>query len=182
MDPIPLKKIGYEWGPLLWNVFHSLAEWSDRRDIIYRWKRVMEITSVTIPCEVCRRHMQEYLRAHSIFMRPVEVVVKAIPRKRHGVVPPTIKGWIPAKGEEVKQAVRAGLWKFHNHVNQCIGAAELPEADAYALYQGPDRSTACKKAREEITAIESLWKSSSRTIEWIRELIGLLALIESGTY
>ena len=185
MDPLPLKKAGYEWGPLLWSVFHILAEWSDRRDIVYRWKHMMELTAITIPCELCRRHMQEYIRGNSIFVRPIETSgPKVMVRRFRGVVPPTVKGWIPAKGEEVKQAVRKGMWKFHNHVNHFTGATELLEEDAIKLYQSEDRSIACKTVRETIAKIEPLWKPHGRSSykEWISELVGLVALIESGTY
>lgn len=185
MEPILLKKPGADWGPLLWKVFHTLAEWSDRRDIVYRWKHMMELASTTIPCEICRRHMQEYFRGNSIFVRSLETVVAPPPVRRfRGVMPPTVKGWTPAKGIEVQQAVRKGLWKFHNHVNRSTGATELTEEEAYALYQTVDRSTACKEIRETLKTLESIWKPHARSTykEWMIELIALLALIESGSY
>ena len=185
MDPLPLKKPGTEWGPLLWKIFHTLAEWSDRRDIVYRWKHMIEITSITLPCEICRRHMQEYLRGNSIFVRAPDTVTPAPPVRRfRGVMPPTVKGWTPAKGEDVKQAIRKGMWKFHNHVNRSIGAAELPEEDALILYQSADRYTACKEIREVLKILETLWKPHARITykEWIVEIVTLLALIESGSY
>jgi hypothetical protein len=132
MEPILLKKPGADWGPLLWKIFHLLAEWSDRRDIVYRWKHMIELASTTIPCEKCRRHMQEYLRGNSIFVRPLESVAPPPPVRRfRGVIPPTIKGWTPAKGIDVQQAIRKGLWKFHNHVNRSVGATELTEEEAW---------------------------------------------------
>jgi len=179
MDPLPLKKPGWEWGPLLWKVFHIFAEWSDRRDIVYRWKHIMELTSMTLPCELCRRHMQEYLRGNSIFVRAPDTVLP-----RPSVRQFRVKGWTPTKGEDVKQAIRKGMWKFHNYVNRSIGATELSEEEAYILYQSVDRSTACKEIRETLTTIETIWNPHTRSTykEWMIELVSLLALIESGSY
>jgi hypothetical protein len=89
------------------------------------------------------------------------------------------KGWTPARGEDVKLAIRKGLWMFHNHVNRSTGATELTEEDAYALYQDTDRSTAIRSVRETLAALEVLWKPH---YEWIREVSALVILIESGTY
>ena len=173
-------KLGSEWGPIVWNIFHTLAEWSDRRDIVYRWKRVMELTSTTLPCETCRRHMQLYLRSHSIFVRAPDPVERLVLRRVRGVaVQTSVKGWIPATGLEVKLAIRKGIWKFHNHVNQSNGMTEVSEEDAYKLYEFADRATACKTVRELILQIDTLWKGH---IEWRNELLALLALIESGSY
>ena len=79
----------------------------------------------------------------------------------------------------MKQAVRKGIWKFHNHVNASIRLTELSEEEAYKLYEFADRATACKTVRELIVIIDTLWKGH---IEWRNELIALLALIESGPY
>jgi len=173
-------KLGSEWGPILWKLFHTLAEWSDRRDIVYRWKRVMDLTSTTLPCETCRRHMQLYLRSHSIFVRSADSAPKPAMRRVRGVaVQTSVKGWIPATGLEVKYAVRKGIWKFHNHVNASIGITELSEEEAYKLYEFADRSAACKTVREWIVQLDTIWKGHS---EWRNELVALLALIESGPY
>jgi len=173
-------KLGTEWGPIVWNILHTLAEWSDRKDIVYRWKRVMDLTSLTLPCEVCRRHMQLYLRSNSIFVRAPDPVARPVLRRVRGVaVQSSVKGWIPTTGLEVKLAIRKGIWKFHNHVNQSNGMTEVSEEDAYKLYEQTNRSIACKSVRDLIVQIDALWKGH---IEWRNELIALLALIESGSY
>jgi len=185
MDPLLLKKPGAEWGPLLWKIFHTVAEWSDRRDIVYRWKHMIELTSITIPCEICRRHMQEYIRGNSIFVRvPDAVVLKPPVRRFRGVMPPTTKGWIPTNGKEVQHAIRKGVWKFHNHVNSSTGASELSEEEAYVLYQSTDRSMACKEVKELLRTLETFWKPHARSSykEWLVEVLALLALIESGSF
>ena len=158
------------WGPLLWKLLHTMAEWSDRRDIIYRWKHVLELTSAAIPCTRCRRHMQEYLRMHSMFIRPPEPIPPVRGKQ---------KGWIPAKGEDVKLAIRKGLWTFHNHVNRSTGATELTEEDANALYQGTDRATSLRSVRDTLASLEVLWRPRS---EWIREVLALVVFLEAGTY
>jgi len=89
------------------------------------------------------------------------------------------KGWIPATGDDVKRAIRKGLWTFHNHVNRSTGATELTEEDAYALTQEMDRPTALRSVRDTLAALELLWKPR---LEWIREVLALIALLESGTY
>lgn len=181
-------RVGFEWGPLLWTILHTMAEWSDRKDIVYRWKRVLELTAVTIPCELCRKHMQDYLRSHSIFIRPPDTAPTAIIyRGRHpprGVVPPTIKGWTPAKGMDVKHAIRKGLWKFHNHVNASLSVPELTEEDAYAMYISDSRSIGGTTIREALGKLDLLWKPHVRPSykEWHIELLALLALIESGSF
>jgi hypothetical protein len=179
-DTLPSAPLrGAEWGPLLWKLFHTLAEWSDRRDIVYRWKHVMDLTAVTIPCEICRRHMQDYLRSHSIFVRAPEPVLRKMARRVKRPI-----GWIPEKGMDVKVAIRKGIWKFHNHVNSSTGATEMTEEEAIKLYEGSDRSTACKMIRELLIQIDSLWKPHARISykEWISEVVALIALIESGSY
>jgi len=185
MEPLSLKQPGAEWGPRLWLIFHTMAEWSDRRDIVYRWKHMMELAAVTIPCEVCRRHMQDYLRSHSIFVRsPDPPSPPVYVRKFRGVVPPKVKGWTPTKGEEVKTAIQKGMIKFHNHVTRSKGGTDMPEEEALKLYESTDRSIACKAVREQIAFIDSLWKPHARISykEWMIELLALLALIESGSY
>jgi hypothetical protein len=106
-----------------------------------------------------------------MFARPPDSIVKPGRGKR--------KGWIPAKGDDVKVAIRKGLWIFHNHVNRSTGATELTEEDAYALYQDTDRLTALRSVREMLAALELLWKPR---IEWVREVLALIILLESGTY
>ena len=167
MDPLPLKQPGADWGPRLWSIFHTMAEWSDRRDIVYRWKRTMELTAMTIPCEVCRRHMQDYLRGHSIFVRPPDPVSPPVMvRKFRGVAPPKVKGWIPTKGEEVKTAIRKGLVTFHNHVTRSKGGTDMPEEEALKLFTKP----LLKRTRKLSNSLDS-------NTEWVKYPSGIRAQI-----
>jgi hypothetical protein len=48
------------WGPAFWTVLHSAAATvADHKDFI----ALLEATRRTLPCEDCRRHLDEYLRA-----------------------------------------------------------------------------------------------------------------------
>lgn len=155
------------WGPLLWKSFHLLCAISDRKDIVFRWRKLLELTTVVMPCAFCRIHMTEYLRSHRIFGKQ-------------------LSKWTPSSGIEVKNAISLGIHAFHNHVNTSNGKPALSFEEGISLLNIGEKS------RKEIgdiiihnlSLIESLWsKYKSRDYSiWNTEFITLIRLCQSGSF
>ena len=155
------------WGPLVWNSFHLLCSISDRRDIVFRWRKVLELTTVVMPCAICRTHMTEYLRTHRMFGRP-------------------IGKYIPTNGLEVKNAISNSIHQFHNHVNTSNKKPTLSfdEAQAKLNIVGKSRKEIANMIRANIVQLEPLW-STYRAREysiWSSEFLTLVRICESGSY
>ncbi len=88
-----------EWGPLLWDILHGLAEQSGKQirpeDEQRGWVTLLESIASMLPCEVCRKHYSEYLREH-----PVRDFILKEPYGK------------------MREFVRTWLWNLHNEVNQ----------------------------------------------------------------
>lgn len=158
------------WGPLIWKSFHLLCTISDRKDIVYRWRKLLELTTVVMPCAICRTHMMEYLRSHRIFGKQ-------------------LNKWSIKNGTEVKDAISQGIHLFHNHVNSSNGKPELSFEEGQSLLG----SLYIKdKSRREIgdliiktlSEVEPYW-SKYRPREysiWYGEFITLIRLCQSGSF
>ena len=56
----------YYWGPLLWRMYHILAEFPVNTITEKIWNHVLRKTMYTLPCEKCREHLRIYLETHTI--------------------------------------------------------------------------------------------------------------------
>ena len=103
------------WGPLLWRLFHNLAELSDRRDIPFLWPKLLQLTAALMPCEACRTHLTATLRG-----RPFLRMGRAD----------------QISGPAVQTQVRGELWRLHNEVNVRLGKPVFGTsvADVVAMY------------------------------------------------
>jgi hypothetical protein len=155
------------WGPLLWNSFHLLCTISDRRDIIFRWRKLLELTSVILPCAICRKHMSDYLHTHRMFGKQ-------------------LKKWIPKNGDEVKIGISNGMHIFHNHVNSSNGKPVLSfeEAQKVLNIEGKTRKEIGSMIIENLSKLEpymNSYKPRDYAI-WYSDFITLIRLCESGAF
>lgn len=101
-----------EWGPLVWNILHGLAEKmrNANAEELREWKRLLTLTADVLPCDVCKKHYKEVLLQH-----PIGGILKM-----DGVVAATfVKTW---------------LWTLHNEINVGNGKPELPFTELSVLY------------------------------------------------
>jgi len=108
--------MGYEWGPPLWRILHTLAEHlgrhtvplliaDERRSSIQFFKALETV----LPCEKCKKHY----RAWRLKNPPEKFVA----------------------GEELRVAVRNWLWALHSEINRENGVQTEPALeDMPALY------------------------------------------------
>ena len=105
-----------EWGPLVWNILHGLAEkmGNANAEELREWKRLLTFTADVLPCDVCKKHYKEVLLQH-----PIGGILKM-----DGVIAATfVKTW---------------LWTLHNEINVGNGKPELPFTELSVLYGAID--------------------------------------------
>jgi len=61
------------WGPIVWNILHQLSIQQEipqqfQKDKILQYKWLIEHIESIIPCEECRKHVQQYRRSHPTYM------------------------------------------------------------------------------------------------------------------
>jgi len=94
-----------EWGPVLWNILHGIAERTgstafplyrddERRALIRMMKALVKV----IPCPSCKEHYEVYLKQH-----PVDKTIMETPY-----------------GEPLKTYVKKWFWELHNWVNESL--------------------------------------------------------------
>ena len=95
--PVPNYPDNAEWGPILWNILHGMAERAGRAvlpaDEVREWQKLIKLTGDILPCDKCRDHYAAYLRSH-----PVSHFSK-----------------IPYSN--LKTSVKTFFWELHNEVN-----------------------------------------------------------------
>ena len=64
------------WGPTLWKILHTLAEFSDRPRIITHWNSVVRVLLTTIPCPQCRLHYSQYVKANPLRMNVAQDAIQ----------------------------------------------------------------------------------------------------------
>ena len=76
--PIPEYPASAEWGPIIWNILHGLAERAQQAilpaDELREWPRLIRATSEMIPCDVCRDHMRHYMKEHPLTEIPYSLL------------------------------------------------------------------------------------------------------------
>ena len=137
------------WGPKVWYILHRLSFFSDRRDLSGAWKAVLRVLSETMPCELCRNHMKEYIAANPL------------------------KG-SDLGGLEYRNMIVAWLHKFHNHVNMTRGVTSYDFDQLKMVYGQRTHADAISDAKQMLIDIDNLWKPQRRWNEAMRYLIGLI--------
>ena len=100
-----------EWGPLLWNILHGIAEkvgscpfplyYGDERRALVK---IFKLLEKVIPCPSCKEHYEVYLREH-----PVDKpVLQDLPY------------------HELKGYTKKWFWELHNWVNQSLQRPLFP--------------------------------------------------------
>jgi hypothetical protein len=145
------------WGPLVWKLFHRLADISDRRDIYLLWNTWLRKTHQILPCDLCRKHMREYWIHHSF-------------------VP---KSWASMTGEKVRTTIRDRLHLFHNDVNERLGKPVHPLHTEIPL----DRNAVLSECRDLVKQIRVEWSDLSGPLvaEWYHAVQMLILLLEGGS-
>jgi hypothetical protein len=154
------------WGPRLWKLFHTMAEYSDRRDVLQIWCNWVRVTAATMPCARCRTHLSAYLRS-TVFMKSINID--------------------RTTGEQMRHQVRTELHRLHNSVNARIGAPQVDIADLPTIYGAKGRDEALLESQRLFREIKAAWAplihlriSPAALTQW--EQLGnmLLALLASG--
>ncbi len=145
------------WGPRVWRLLHTMADVSNRRDVLLLWNSVLKATAAVIPCELCRKHMSDYWLRN----------------------PLSVKQWSALTGEQVRQRIRDCLHRFHNSVNVRLGkpCPELAPPPA-------NRGQVMNEASQLFSELAQLWSSRLTEMgavkEWKRATSHLLGLLGGG--
>jgi len=123
------------WGPTLWRMLHRLAEVSDRTDVGLLWLRFLQATAEVMPCALCRHHLTQYLRTHT--------VMKISDPHR-------------ITGAAVRERIRRDLLTIHNDVNQRLSKPEYTYEQLQTEYSTGSR-------QEILLEVSQLWEVN-RTI------------------
>jgi hypothetical protein len=112
--PVPSYPENAEWGPILWNILHGLAERAGqgiiKTDEVREWQKFIKLTGEMLPCDVCRAHYQEYMKAH----------------------PPSQLTTTPFT--QTNEWVKKWYWTLHNEINTSKNLPEYPYNDLNAQY------------------------------------------------
>ncbi len=146
------------WGPLVWGLLHKMADNSDRRDVLLLWNTILKNTAKVLPCEMCQKHMSDYL-----------MNTQFIP-----------KNWSALTGQQIRQHIRHFLHRFHNSVNNRLKKPnyELPDIPTVP------RSQQIHEISQLFITIKTQWRSripdAAAIKEWRKSISLLIALISSG--
>lgn len=98
--PVPNYPENVEWGPLMWSIFHALAERAGTQptpvlqdDERRQWLLLLKFTPDSLPCDKCRIHYTEWVKKRS---------------------PDTLKTLPYA---DMREWIRTWLFDLHNEVN-----------------------------------------------------------------
>ncbi len=108
---------GY-WGPLFWNVLHTLAECSgqftntiEEADEMECWKILLRLQASVMPCPLCKQHYLEYYMDNKI------------------------NNLTDRKGVARRQFLREWLWKCHDRVNEMYNKQSPLLIECASLYK-----------------------------------------------
>jgi len=110
-------------GPGVWYIIHSNAIISKTRQQKDEFIQMINHLSKTFPCEKCRVHFQEFLKAKPI------------------------SKYYNTKVSETNEDIGMFYWswRFHNNVNRRLNKKTLSFSDAYYLYN--DISVSCESCK-----------------------------------
>uniref|UniRef100_A0A6C0KX96 thiol oxidase n=1 Tax=viral metagenome TaxID=1070528 RepID=A0A6C0KX96_9ZZZZ len=147
-----------EWGPKVWYLLHRVAFFSNRTDIPGAWKNVIQQLSMTMPCSLCRTHMQTYCKQ----------VPLGFPSGASGaVIRDTIVNW---------------LFHFHNSVNSRKGVDSFDYEFLRPFYGLGIHADAVIDGRRVLKEIEEMWIDVPHILfgNSVRHLLGLIGGGELG--
>jgi hypothetical protein len=114
--PVPDYPANADWGPILWNILHSLAEKAGQAalpaDELREWPKFIKLTGEVLPCDKCRAHYIEYTQANPLTLSMPYVELKTF-----------LKTW---------------FWKLHNDVNTSSGKPIFAYNDLETRYDNPN--------------------------------------------
>lgn len=152
------------WGPRVWRIFHTLAEYSDRRDISALWLNVLRTTSQVMPCKKCRVHLSEYLRTHAMFRFTPLMPIK-----------------------DIHTTIRQDLYNLHNTVNSRNHVPRFDAAALTATYGTKPRPERMYEVQILYNELKNAWMPLLHTrihpaafTQWKQALELLITLISSG--
>lgn len=150
------------WGPKVWRMLHLFADVSDRRDVALLWASIMKSTADVLPCAICRKHLQGYLKTHT-FMR--------------------IKQPNLITGQQVRTQIVAELHLIHNVVNHRLGKPIFPFETLQTAYTGK-REDKLLEAKNLLEELKLMWGTMifkavnpAALLEWKRNINLLAALL-----
>lgn len=152
------------WGPRVWRIFHTLAEYSDRRDISALWLNVLRTTSQVMPCKKCRIHLTEYLRTHTMFRFTPLMPIK-----------------------DIHTTIRQDLYNLHNTVNSRNHVPRFDVTTLSAVYGTKPRTERMYEVQILYNELKNAWMPLLHTrihpaafTHWKQAMELLMTLISSG--
>lgn len=64
--PIEITHDTALWGPTLWTILHTLAEFTDHLDLNRYWQLLVQSMRTTLPCPDCRAHFVAWNDSHPL--------------------------------------------------------------------------------------------------------------------
>jgi Erv1 / Alr family len=150
-----------EWGPLVWEICHTLAEHSGQvvsplfvEDERRLWLVFFKQLAAAIPCPTCQEHFTTYLAEH-----PVDVL-KTMP---------------PA---QFREYFRTWFWTVHEWVNESLDKKPFPKETLTSTYAG-------KSVRRALRVLEGPMRRASivsgaqmkKWIEWKSTVVKLCSVL-----
>lgn len=152
------------WGPRVWRIFHTLAEYSDRRDVSHLWLNLMRITAQTMPCAKCRTHLAEYLRTHTMFRSS-----------------PTLSP------KDIQSNIKRDLYVLHNAVNARNKTPQFDFEQLAQTYGNKPRPERLYEVQLLYNELKNAWMPLLHTrihpaafSQWKQTLELLIAIIAGG--
>ena len=107
--PLPDYPDNADWGPIMWNILHGLADKAGqgiiKGDEIREWQKFIKITGEVLPCDICRTHYQTFLKAN-----------------------PTAE-IIPLTQTQLNTWIKTWFWNLHNEITTAKGLPPYPYED-----------------------------------------------------
>ena len=106
------------WGPVLWKILHSLAEYTGKiiiplfqKEELFAWTYIITNLYQIIPCADCREHYKKWLKDHPITQLKNKTYI------------------------EQQYWIRYYFWSLHDSVNIRIGSDTVPFDVIPTLYK-----------------------------------------------
>jgi hypothetical protein len=158
--PVPQYPETADWGPILWTIFHGLAEKAGRAplpaDEVREWQRLLKLTADMLPCEKCRVHFSAFLKAN----------------------PSTALNTLPYK--QLRIWIRSWFYTLHNEINVANGKEEFPFdqlASTYANVNFQDllwRLEPVIKKAIQLSGISLMkWTSWVHSFKMMKSILGI---------
>lgn len=148
-----------QWGPILWQILHGLAERSGHpvaalyaEDERRAWLHFFKETGEIIPCKTCKEHFQTYLAQH-----PVNEL-KTLPL------------------DDLHEWVRTWFWEVHEWVNGSLEKPSFPKEGLAAYRDVPLRSLIRSLEGPMMTAIKLSGINLKKYADWKRRCTIFLSL------